>query len=298
MTDSNAPGRFSERLARFLHTAYRRVLWIIVLSIILGMSAYSLFFVARHFGVPPLFAILMSTCFDGAALILADLSLRSVQSGQSGSSARVTVWALAGTSAYLQTFHARLGHEPLGAWIMWASLPIIAVLLYELQARYDRRKALARAGSIYPAPMPQWGFSTWLYFPLSTNNAKRDIILARREALSTAGKTVIAEFVREATKVKNTRERIPQAPPEAPEVLEATGTDDDTTVVPPDEMVKHRERRTASPGGRSDWSRRHKPDIHVRDWARAQPEYKDRVGERGPIPADIKEAYAAANGGG
>jgi hypothetical protein len=287
------------RAARFARIAYRRFLWLIVLSVVLSVSAYSLYFVARHFGVPPIFAAAMSTCFDGAALIMADLSLRYVQSGRSGTSARVAVWAFAGLSAYLQTFHVRLGgHEPPGGLVMWASLPIIAVTLYELHARFDRRKALASSGSIYPSPMPQWGINTWMYFPLSTLNAKRELILARRGALSAAANVVVDEFIRESTKVRNTRERPeraseparsePASEPAASARKPATG---EAEVIGQETVAKHRRQRAE----RSPWLERHSPDFGKREWARQQPEFRGRVGERGKLPADIVDAWKAAH---
>jgi hypothetical protein len=145
---------------------------------------------------------------------------------------------------------------------------------------------------------------TWILFPISTLNGVhkegkpvqiglRDIVLARREALVTAANVVIADFQREAGRVRNTRERYA-------EPAEATVEPAPADVAAPEVMERHRARRTA-PASRpasGTWEARRKPDIHIRDWARAQPEFSGRVGERGRIPADIKEAYNAREASG
>lgn len=277
------------KVTRFLRLLYSRFIWLLVLAPILGVSAYSLFWVARHFGVPPYIAIFMSTCFDGAALVGADYSLKYAQAGLSGGTPRTFVRVLALVSAFLQTFHAKLDNQPPGAWVMWAALPIIAVVLYDIHIRFERRKALARVGSIYPAPLPQWGFASWILFPLRTYSELRDIVQARREALKAAAQTVIEEFRREAIRVRNVREPIPAAPPEPDREREAD-------VAAPDVLEKHRERRQQKPRAPRDgsWAKRHSPEIHIREWALEQSAYRSRVGRRGRLPADITEAYYTA----
>jgi Protein of unknown function (DUF2637) len=276
----------SRSIGRIIRAGISRIiggfLWLVVLVPILGVSAYSLFYIGIRLGVPPYIAIAFSTCFDGVALFAARKSVDYAQAGLSGSLPRFVVRLFALLAAFLQTFHAKLDNEPRGAWILWASLPIGAMLVYEMHIRWEKRKALARAGSIYPSPLPSFGLMTWILFPLSTLNQLRTITLARRGALVTAANVVVADFAREAARTKNTRERIERAEPAA-----------EAEVVAPEVLAEHRERRTAKPTrpATGTWEARRKPDIHIRDWARSQPEFRDRVGERGRIPADIKEAY-------
>jgi hypothetical protein len=288
MSDPTPTGAFRSRLAVWLRVAYTRFIWLLVLVPILGVSAYSLFWVATHFGVPPYIAIFMSTCFDGAALVGADYSLKYAQKGMSGAKPRAFVNCLALVSAFLQTFHARLAGEPPGAWIMWASLPVIAVVLYDIHIHYERRKAQSRSGSIYPSPLPKYGIVRWALFPLATLSDLRDIVVARSKALQTVALTLADEFQREARAVRNVRERIEPAPAEPAEpAQERTGD-----VVDPEVLREHRQRRQAAPAPRSGtWAQRHSPDRHIRDWALDQPEYRGRVGRRGPLPDDVKEAY-------
>ena len=289
MTDITPTASYRSRLGAALRIAYTRFIWLLVLVPILGVSAYSYFWVVARLGVP-LFVVAFSTRFDGAALVGADYSLKYAQKGMSGSKPRAFVNCLALISAFLQTFHARLAGEPPGAWIMWASLPIIAVVLYDIHIHYERRKAQARSGSIYPSPMPKYGMVRWVLFPLATLNDLRAIIVARSKALQTVALTLADEFMREARSVRNVREKIEPAP--ADPAIEAAEPEQERTpdVVPPDVLRQHREARASAPRDGS-WQARHKPDIRIREWALDREEYRGRVGRRGPLPEDVKEAY-------
>jgi hypothetical protein len=287
MSETNAASPRIARASRFIRLAVSRFIWLLVLAPILALSAYSLFWIGTRLGVPPLIAITISTCFDGAALVSADYSLKYVQKGLSGTFPRTVTRVLALLSAFLQTLHAKLGHEPPGAWIMWAALPVIAVVLFDIHLRFERQKALARSGAVYPAPLPQWGIASWLLFPLRTLNDFREIVAARREALKLAGLTVIGDFAHETSRLRNTRERIEPARPEPKE---------DAEVIKPEVLEEHRERRHTAPKARNgSWAKRHSPELHIREWARADPEWRHRVGERGRVPADVKEAYRVAH---
>jgi hypothetical protein len=293
MSENSSATSRSASIGRIIRSTTKRIvggfLWLVVLVPILGVSAYSLYFIGRYLGAPPYVAIAFSTCFDGVALFAARKSVDYAQAGLSGSFPKFVVRLFAFLAAFLQTLHVRINHEPKMAAILWASLPIGAMLVYEMHIRWERRKALARSGSIYPAPLPSFGLMTWILFPLSTLNKLRDITLARRGALVTAANVVVADFQREAAKVRNTRERIEPAVEASEEAAEAD-------VAPAEVLERHRARRTAPANGT--WEAKRKPDIHIREWARAQPEYKGRVGERGRIPADIKEAYRAKEASG
>jgi len=298
MPDSNAKAPRMARLSRFIATATSRFIWLLVLAPILGLSAYSLFWVGRHFGVPPLIAATISTCFDGAALKSADYSLKYAQKGLSGTLPRTFTRILAVTSAFLQTFHAKLAGEPPGAWILWASLPVIATILYEIHLRLERYRALARTGNIYPAPLPQWGLASWILFPFRTLNDFREIVQARSNALKQGGLTVIADFTTEVSRLRHTRERIEPLPrTQAPE------REQEADVAAPEVMEQHRERRRESKPpargerkapARGSWAERHSPEIRMREWALQQSAFRARVGQRGRLPADIKEAYYVA----
>lgn len=270
-------------------------LWLVVLVPILAVSAYSLYWVARHFGVPWYIAIAMSTCFDGVALLAADYSVKYAQSGLSGSWPRTVVRIFALVAAFLQTFHARLGDEPYGAWVMWAALPLGAVTVYEIHIRWERRKALARMGVIYPAPLPAFGAVTWLLFPWSSLKQLKAIVKARRAALVAAANTVIEAFAKEsAAEVKK-----PRMEPQEVIIPHANGVKVDYGPVAEGKpaTVTREEDAPAQPDGQVIKINAHRPIAHIRAWAKTvAPERGWTIGDRSPLPRYVHEAYYEANG--
>jgi hypothetical protein len=86
--------------------------------------------------------------------------------------------------------------------VFWASLPIGAVTVYEVHIRFERRKALAKSGVHYPAPLPAFGLVTWLLFPLATLSNLREIVGKRKDAILAAarGRPTIAETAEDTPK--------------------------------------------------------------------------------------------------
>jgi hypothetical protein len=260
-------------------------LWVLVLVPILGVSAYSLYFIARYFGVPPEIAVCMSTCFDGAALVAADYSVKYVQDNMSGSMPRMVVRLLAGVSAFLQAFHARIGHELPGAWLMWASLPIIAMLIYEIHLRWERRKALSRGGFAYPAPLPAFGAMAWVLFPWQTLKDMRKIVDQRKRAL-------VAVFAK-ANEIEAVRVKIPKV---KDLVVNETPNDKPNDNDSQEEEVTEvrdidTQRRKHPPGVNG-----HAPTKHIRTWAKLQPKYRGKIGDRARLPQEVIDDYNSAVG--
>ena len=106
------------KVTRFLRLMYSRFIWMLVLAPILGVSAYSLFWVARHFGVPPYIAIFNEYVFRRSRDGWSRLFMKYAQAGLSGGTPRTFVRVLALVSAFLQTFHAKLDNQPPGAWVI------------------------------------------------------------------------------------------------------------------------------------------------------------------------------------
>ena len=271
------------RLRRAVSVVISSFLWLVVLVPILGVSAYSLFYIGIWLGAPWYIAIAFSTCFDGVALFAARKSVDYAQAGLSGSFPRFVVRLFAFGAAYLQTLHAQINNEPRKAAILWAALPIGAMLVYEMHIRWERRKALARAGSTYPSPLPSFGLMSWLLFPFSTLNQLRDITKARRAALVIVANTVVADFQAQATKVKNTRESIAAPAPAASEPVH------DAEIAPPEVLEAHRARRTVpaartSPAATVPANGNRTPKAGMRAWLKANghPE----LGDYGRIPSD------------
>jgi len=168
----------------YLKAFPRRSLWIVILCASLYVSGWSLFSVARHMGVPLYVAVCSSACFDGVALLAGIYSIQAVKDERSDYWARTIVLTFAGISAYINSLHAKIGHEMNGAWLFWAILPIGAVVAHSLATQKERQKARARQGKRYPAPLPKWGLSAWLLFPLVTLDGLRGIVGARFIALA------------------------------------------------------------------------------------------------------------------
>jgi len=241
-----------------------RFLWLVVLTPILAISGFSLFYVARHLGVPAWIAVGLSTCYDGAALKCADYSLKYAQERMPSAVPRIAVWAFALTGAYLQTLHARLGNEPAQSWLLWASLPVIAVVVYEVHIRYERRKALAKAGVAYPAPLPSFGFVSWVLFPYKTTTSLRGIVENRSAAIVTHAKQA-AIFPPKPTKTV---------------AIEAEHDDSPTlTLVAGSTNARHA-------------NARHANAKQVRAWAKAN---GYDIGDRARIPGKVWEDYEAAH---
>jgi Protein of unknown function (DUF2637) len=146
---------------------FSRFGWAIVLSAALSMSAYSLFFVGRHLGMPVPFAAIVSVCFDGVAVLSADYSLRYARMGLTSTGPQLTVYLFGGLSAYLNTLHAYFGHEVSTAKILWAAPPIAAILVFEFHNRWARLSAL-RAANRIPDALPSLGRHSWVHHPVES----------------------------------------------------------------------------------------------------------------------------------
>ena len=173
-----------DRIRKVIHSLTSGFLWLFVLAPILGVSGWSFFWIAEHWGAPWFVAIAVSTCFDGAALLMASYSVRYAEEGLSGSGPRTVVRLIVGAGVFIQTFHAHLDHEPPGGIVLWGSLPVISMLVYETHVHWIRRKALSRRGHAYPTPLPSFGAATWILFPWTTLTFLREIVEGRRRALA------------------------------------------------------------------------------------------------------------------
>jgi Protein of unknown function (DUF2637)/Lsr2 len=166
--------------AKAVENGIARIGWLIVIGAALALSFYSLYFVGRHYGLPNGLAILVSLTFDGAAIACANLALKYARTGDSSLTPTLMVFLLAGASSFLNAQHAILIHAPKAAIILYCSPPIVAVLLFELYSRYERRTALKKAGKIAKA-MPPLGKYAWLLFPFKSISLVRRITERRLE---------------------------------------------------------------------------------------------------------------------
>lgn len=243
-----------------------RSLWALVLSVILIIGGYSLYVIARHQGVPPLIALGMSTVFDGTAILAAKYSVRYAEEGLNGSFPRTVVRVFALLTAYIQTFHAITKDGLSKSWILWASLPIAAMLVYEIHIRWAKRGALIAGGSAYATPLPAFGLISWILNPLVTFGAFRQVVESRREAILAKAleRPALVTETRQLTSVK--RDIANRPPPIRPALRKGPA------------------RKTVS-------GHRDAPVLHIREWAK---EHGYELGTVGRIPRAIITEYQTA----
>jgi Protein of unknown function (DUF2637) len=166
------PGHIKRKVGESVKYLYRFG-WAISAAVALAVSAYSLFYVGRAWGLPLVLAGGVSLIFDGASIVSAEMSLRiSRVSGHSGASARIMTVAFAGLSAWINSYHAQLAHQP-NAWVLYAAPPIVAVCLFEQHVRYESRAARKRAGRVaLPAIHPL----AWVLYPMRTPRIYRGLV--------------------------------------------------------------------------------------------------------------------------
>lgn len=159
----------------------KRAAWVVVAGFALGLSWWSLAYVARSWGVPWLLSWVASAVFDGVALICADLALRAARAGDSTFAPSSCLMIFAGLSAWFNSWHAQLNGLPAAARIFYACPPLAAVAVTELQLRHDRRAALRAAGRVAD-PLPAFGGAMWLHKTWSTYRGLRAILKYRQQA--------------------------------------------------------------------------------------------------------------------
>lgn len=158
--------------------AIKRSAWVLVAAVALGLSNWSLAYVARSWGVPWILSLPVSAVFDGVALICAGLALRAAQRGDSTFGPGSCLVIFGGASAWFNSWHAHLAGYPLAAAVFYAFPPLAAVAVTELELRADRREALRIAGRIAP-PLPAFGGATWANLPWPAYQAWRKVMRHR-----------------------------------------------------------------------------------------------------------------------
>jgi len=146
-------------------TRLYRIAWPLVLVTALAVSAWSLFWVARYFGVPLLLAVPVSIAFDGAAIVAAYGAQRYATSPDSGLGPRLTMVVILAASVYLNIEHAALAGYGGPARVLFAAPGITTVLLFEHERAWSSREARRDAGRIAPA-LPVVGRAAWVFHPV------------------------------------------------------------------------------------------------------------------------------------
>jgi hypothetical protein len=158
----------------------RKIAWWLAQGIIspaaAGITAWSLYVVARYFGVPSGLALTTAVVFDGIALGCLHLASEAVKAGRSAAGPLAFAFGMGGISVYLNNFHADLIHGGLPA-SMFFSTPTVGLLaLSYLSWAGVRSQARAERGDT-PMRLPSYGFLTWL---LASSEAGEEV---RRRAV-------------------------------------------------------------------------------------------------------------------
>jgi Protein of unknown function (DUF2637) len=263
----------------------RRTGWLVILVGALWVSGWSLYTIARHFGVPWPVAIFASASFDGVAWLAADNALSELKDNAPDTWPRTAVWLFALGSAWVNSWHAILWHEPEVARTFWVVPPLAAVVAYDLHLRKERRKAQARIGKIYPRPLPSWGSLTWLLFPYSTLTALRGLVAGRRTALAgVAARLTLAP-------VQGMRPAIPRE--SRPAISESEVVSEKYVSDQSEEYVSDQSEESDSNVYGFPEGTRYAPMANVRSWAVAHG-WPELAGKRGGIPLTAKQAYQEA----
>lgn len=277
-----------------LDQVVNRAGWLTVVTTALTLSAWSLYWVARRYGLPIPLACIVSASFDGSAIVCADLALRYARTnGDSGLGPRLGVFTLAGLSAYLNMQHAVIAHDPGPARILFAAPPVIAVTLFEFHSRWERRSALRRAGRV-PAAVPVFGRWAWMLFPLRTPKLLRRVVGSRMAGIETqAGVSgSFGNYVRGVSKPPGQAERVSETRPGVPGSIE--------TLAETPAQGNGVSKLVSIPGGVSQTPRVVSPPSNrvVREWARIR---GISTPDRGPVPQTLIDQYTlecAGNGHG
>jgi hypothetical protein len=127
-----------------------------------GTAAWSLYTVARHYGVPWQLALVASLVYDGIAIGCLYQATEAVRAGRSAAAPIAATLGMASASVYLNLVHARLIHGGRPAEVLFAS-PILGLLaLSALSWSADRATARAARGET-PMRLPAYGVLGWAF---------------------------------------------------------------------------------------------------------------------------------------
>lgn len=149
---------------------FNRVGWAISAGVALALSAYSLFYVGRAWGMPPILAGMVSVVLDGAAIVSAEMALKANAKNGRGGIDQALTFVFAGLSAWLNSYHARLVHAGGAAWALYALPPIVAVVLFERHIRGTRK--------VKRAAIPGISGWAWVLSPVQSFRVFRGMVLA------------------------------------------------------------------------------------------------------------------------
>ncbi|MEU3667555.1 hypothetical protein [Streptomyces virginiae] len=165
-------------------TPWRVALTTVSLAALLT-TGWSLYAVGRNYDAPEVVAAAAVAVFDGIAYACQHLASEASKEGRSAVGARLATLAMAGTSVYLNDFHADLIHGGPAASVLF-SVPTLALLaVSELAWAGPRAVARATRGE-QPYRPPAFGGWAWLLAPGKAGQAVKSRALDHIEAAGRA----------------------------------------------------------------------------------------------------------------
>ncbi|MFE9372270.1 hypothetical protein ACFYM2_21220 [Streptomyces sp. NPDC006711] len=153
-------------------TAWRAALTTVSLAAV-ATTGWSLYAVARHYDAPTGIAGAAVAVFDGAAYACLHLASEASEAGRSAIGARMSAIAAAGTSVYLNKFHADLIHGGIAATLLF-SVPTLALLAVSELSWAGPRAAARTARGEHPYRLPAFGGWAWMLAPLRAGRTVKD----------------------------------------------------------------------------------------------------------------------------
>ncbi|MCG6493417.1 hypothetical protein [Kitasatospora sp. A2-31] len=164
MTTTSPPGRFDWPFA----VRPARIAWHAAMAIVrpaaAAMAGWSLYVVARHYGMPHWLAFFCVAVFDGIGMGCLYQATEAVRAGRSAFTAIIATLGMASISVYLNIQHARIIGRGLPAEVMFATPAVGLLVLSALSWAATRANARAERGES-PMRLPTYGLWGWVLAP-------------------------------------------------------------------------------------------------------------------------------------
>lgn len=166
-TDASPPGGSAPPSGIAWPFAFRpaRIAWHAAMTVVrpaaAAMAGWSLYVVARHYGVPWQLAAAAVAVFDGVALGALYQATEAVKAGRSAATAILATLGMASVSLLLNVQHARIIHGGLPAGLLFATPAVGLLVLSALSWGATRAEARAARGET-PMRLPAFGLWGWL----------------------------------------------------------------------------------------------------------------------------------------
>lgn len=160
--------------------------WLVVLAAALSVSWWSFYsLTVDTYGMPQLFGVIISTAFDGAAMVTGSLAQRYARTPDSGFGPRFATMVFVALSAFINGMHAHILWQGRGATsvlgiVLLSSLPVVAGWLFELEMKFLHKEHQRKFGRV-PQALPAFGKWAWLLHRKKAYEAINVVVLDRMQ---------------------------------------------------------------------------------------------------------------------